>query len=142
MTENGALPSVLLAARGDAVRRTVCESLHGYGVENVWAVRSPEEAVGNLRTNPRKWEVFILDGSFPDAFEHVMEVRCRLNSAIHILVILPKPARREIFETMWVGVDDFLDMPFDPHALGCRLDAAIRKKSRSRAPSPFSVPPN
>ncbi len=142
MPENGALPSVLLAVRGDAVQRTVCESLHGCGVENIWVVRSPEEAVGNLRTNPRKWEVFILDGSFPDAFEHVMEVRCRLNSTIQILVILPKPARREMVEAMWVGVDDFLDMPFEPHVLAGRLDAAFRRRKRSCAPLPFSVPPN
>jgi CheY-like chemotaxis protein len=76
------LPSVLLAVKEDALQRIIRDFLRGYGIQSVRAYSTANEAVNHLRAAPGKWDIFILDGAFPDAFEKVVEIRGELNSPV------------------------------------------------------------
>ncbi len=93
-----------------------------------------------MRATPEKWDVFILDGAFSDAFEKVMEVRGELNSPVQILAILADPTKEEIIEAVQAGVNEFLAAPFTQNTFESKLDVMAKKRKRPHAPSPFSVP--
>ena len=134
------LPSVLLAVKEDALQRIIRDFLRGYGVESIGAYSTAKEAVDQLRTNPAKWDIFIVDGALPDAFEKVMEVRGEMNSPVKIMAILADPTEEEIIKAVQAGVNDFLTAPFAQNTLERKLNAMVKKQKTSHAPSPFSVP--
>ena len=134
------LPSVLLAVKEDALQRIIRDFLRGYGIQSVGVCSTANEAVNHLRAAPGKWDVFILDGAFPDAFEKVVEIRGELNSPVQIIAILADPTEGEIVEAVQAGVNDFLATPFTQNTLERKLDAMVKRRKTPPAPSPFSVP--
>ena len=140
MSKNGASPSVLLAVKEVAIQRIIRDFLRSYGIHEMGNYMSAKEAVGSLRANPGKWDIFILDRSFSDSLEKVLEIRDELNSDILILFLLPNPTKEEIVEAAQLGVNDFLVSPFTQQVFENKLSALSGKLNSLRAPSPFSVP--
>ena len=142
MSKTGASPSVLLAVKEATIQRIIRDFLRSYGIREVGNYTSPKEAVDSLRANPGKWDIFMLDGSFSDSLEKVLEIRGELSSDILILCILPNPTREEIVKAAQLGVNDFLASPFTQQVFENKLSALSGKLNCLHAPSPFPVPSN
>ncbi len=141
MSEKGAKPSVLLTIKEDALEHSIRDFLREFGVERMRTHSTPKEAVGHLRDDAEKWDIFVLDGSFPGALERVLEVRTELNSSIQILIILSNPTREDIVGAASMGVNDFITTPFAQKTFEDKLGAMSGRRNKTYVPSPFSVPP-
>ena len=87
-------------------------------------------------------DLLILDLSLPDGDGLAMARRIRVeNSDVLILMLTARSHRDAKLAGLRTGADDYVTKPFDLEELLARIDALLRRRRRSEAPTPESRAP-
>lgn len=104
-------PSVIFAAREEFMNRIIRDLLRGCDIKTVGSYTDVQEAVDDIRAHARKWDIFLLDGNFDEAFDTVEEMRNELGPHIKILLLMSTPTKEDVIRAHQVGVNDFIVLP-------------------------------
>ncbi|MBT3351020.1 MAG: response regulator [Nitrospinaceae bacterium] len=104
-------PSVIFAAREEFMIRIVRDLLRGCDIKTVGTNTVVKEAVADIRAHAKKWDIFLLDGNFDEAFDTVEEMRNEFGPHIKILLLMSTPTKEDVVRAHQVGVNDFVVLP-------------------------------
>lgn len=104
-------PSVIFAAREEFMNRIIRDLLRGCDIKAVGSYTVVKDAVDDIRAHARKWDIFLLDGNFGEAFDTVEEMRHELGPHIKILLLMSSPTKEDVVRAHEVGVNDFIVLP-------------------------------
>lgn len=111
MATGGQTPSVIFAAREEFMIRIIRDLLRGCDIKTVGTNTVIKEAIADIRSHAIKWDIFLLDGNFDEAFETVEEVRNEFGPHIKILLLMSSPTKEDVIRAHEVGVNDFMVLP-------------------------------
>lgn len=108
----------------------ICDYLKNYDYE-VAAFDEPKKAIETLFAKKEHFDIIILDLMLPgmDGFD----VAKKIKSVMDIPIIISS-ARGEIGSKIYgyeIGADDYLEKPYEPRELVLRIDAVLRRYSKS-----------
>ena len=128
------MPDIVLIADDDqAVLTMLYKVVRSNGIEADTAA-SGEEALALLEQKP--YDLLLLDVNMHgmDGFQVVQAIR-RRGLKLPIIIV---SGRKEDYDTLYIGADDYVTKPFNPVTLGAKVKALIRR-SRNHLPGVDSV---
>jgi DNA-binding response OmpR family regulator len=130
--------TIMLVEDDPAVARTLTEALESSACR-VWLAETGAEARALLeQTHP---DLIILDLMLPDVDGLVLCSGLKAVADVPIIICSATPQRRDAILGLKLGADDFISKPFDIYELEARVEAVLRRTSRSRAATaPASAP--
>ncbi len=80
-------------------------------------------------------DIILLDVMLPDGDGMDFCAEIRDTTRAHILYLTGKADRADIVDGLAKGGDDYITKPFNPDELFARIDAAMRRRSMTAAPT-------
>ena len=128
MTARATGGALLLVEDDDSIGRLVKQYLEQQdGWRVVW-LRSGEEALASLRSQPVR--VVVLDIGLPgvDGFEVCRRIRA--GSKVPIVMLTARDEEPDRVAGLELGADDYVSKPFSPRELSARIKAILRRAER------------
>ncbi len=112
MTATDAMPNVLLAVKDNSMLQVIRDMLRRCSVEEVESYTSLKDATAVLRAHARKWNIFAVDGRFPDAIREIEAIREEMGPHVKILLLAALPMTNEDMAQISVAeIDGFVGTP-------------------------------
>lgn len=132
-------PSVIYAAREEFMIRIIRDLLRGCDIKTVGTNTVIKEALADIRAHARKWDIFLLDGNFDEAFESVEEMRGEFGPHIKILLLMSTPTKEDVIRAHQVGIDDFIVLPCSQADFEAKLYKLMGKEVAPKQQSKTAV---
>jgi DNA-binding response OmpR family regulator len=129
----------MLVEDDHAVAQTLTDALESSGYRT-WLAETGADARTLLeQTRP---DLIILDLMLPDVDGLVLCSGLKALADVPIIICSATPQKRDAILGLKLGADDFISKPFDIYELEARVEAVLRRTSKSRAPAASPSPPD
>ncbi len=132
-------PSVIFVAREEFMIRIIRDLLRGCDIKTVGTNTVIKEAVADIRAHAKKWDIFLLDGNFEEAFDTIEEMRNEFGPHIKILLLMSSPTKEDVIRAHRVGIDDFMVLPCSQADFEAKLYKIMGKKVAPKQQSKTAV---
>ena len=139
MAEKDQAPSVIYAAEEEFMLRLIRDLLRASNIKTVGTNRSLKDAIDDIRAHAWKWDVFLIDGNFPDAFESIDKIRQEFGPHIKLLLLMSSPTQEDVIKAHQAGADDFIVLPWSQVDFEDKFNLFMGKKVAPREKSTTAV---
>jgi CheY-like chemotaxis protein len=140
MTVMDAMPNVLLAVKGNSMLQVIRDMLRRCSVEEVESYTSLKDATAVLRAHARKWDIFAVDGRFPDSLQEIEAIREEMGPHVKILLLAALPmADEDIAQISMAGIGCFVGIPCSQADLEDKIDELMGREIPARRVSRKSI---
>ena len=140
MTAMDARPNVLLAVKDNSMLQVIRDMLRRCSVEEVESYISLKDATMVLRAHARKWDVFAVDGRYPETLQEIEAIREEMGPHIKILLLAALPMTDEDIEQIsMAAIDGFVGTPCAQADLEDKIDKLMGKEIPVRRVSKKSI---
>ncbi len=134
------MPNVLLAVKDESMLQMIRDMLRRCSVESVKTYSALKDATAALRAHARKWDIFFVDGGFPEAISEIEAIREEMGPHLKILYMVAMPAARgEVIKAVRAGIDGFIGTPFSEVTLEDKIDELMGRETTPREISRTSI---
>ncbi len=126
--------NLVVVAKQDVGRDVLRDIIRKCGVRSLQMYSSASEMLSALKSQVKRWNIFIVDGSFPDSLETVANARKTGGENLKILIIFSGPTKEQILDAIKAGANDFLAMPYSQITVEEKLNKLMGVEKR--APDP------
>ncbi|MDP7166188.1 MAG: response regulator [Nitrospinota bacterium] len=132
-------PRVIFAAKEEFMIRIIRDMLRGCDITTVGTNTVIKEAIADIRAHAKKWDIFLIDGNFPEAFDSVEGIRKEFGPHMKILLLMSTPTKEDVVRAHQVGVDDFVVLPCSPVDFEAKLNHIMGKEVAAKKESKTAV---
>jgi DNA-binding NtrC family response regulator len=133
------IPSVIYTAMEEFMLRLIRDMLRASGIKEVGTFRHIKDAVADIRAHARKWDIFLIDGNFPDAIDSISGIRQEFGPHIKLLLVMSTPTREDVVQATQAGINDFVVLPCAQLDYEDKIHRLMGKKVKPRQSSKTAV---